>query len=211
MTSTQTDPGREKRAAPAHVRGLWGGARLGLFSEMIIVSLGVALFSLPGVTALSAFAAGAARLGRHTRGDPNGYALFVSDFLSALRRGWPWSVGVAVGFAAIYFNTTTLAAVDIPGGQAVRYLSVALGFVAVVVLLRACGMWHRESVWSALLPAAARASVSDARGTALLGLGVVLCGLIIWMFAPLAVLVPGLLTLATSAISVRPARPGPRN
>jgi hypothetical protein len=84
-----------------------------------------------------------------------------------------------------------------------RWISGAVGVMAAVVLLRAAGGWDPASRWSALIREAAEKSARDIAGSLLLLLALALSALIVWMFAPLVVLVPGMLVLATRAVAAR--------
>ena len=173
-----------------------------------MVSLAVAVLSIPAVTAVPAFAAGGAHLRRHVTGESDSLAQLGRDFLRALSRGWAWGAGVAAGFAAILITVTSPMTSAVPGGDLFRWISTVVGVATAVVMLRATAGWVATARWSQLVRGAADESVRDLAGSLLIVLALALCGLIVWMFAPLVVLVPGLLVLATRAVVARrvPAR-----
>ncbi|KAF2414250.1 hypothetical protein B1729_05835 [Microbacterium sp. B35-04] len=207
MTSTRTvPPAAGRRTAPTGVRriaGVMSSRGLALFSETIVVSLAVAVLAIPAVTALPALAAGAAHFRRHVEGETDSLAELGRDFLRALRRGWLWGLIAAAGFAAISVTLTSPLISAMPGGEAFRWASGLLGAAAAVVLLRATARWMPSSSWSALIRDAAGESARDLTGSLLLLLALALTGVVVWMFAPLVVLVPGMLVLAARAVVAR--------
>jgi len=197
------------RAAGSTPRGAQRIARvlssrgLGLFSETIVVSLAVAVLAIPTATALPAFAAGAAHFRRHVEGESDSLLEFGRDFLRALKRGWLWGLLTAAAFWAIAATLTSPAILEMPGGGAYRWASGLIGLGIGVVLLRAIARWRPASSWSALIRDAAEQCVRDVPGSLLLVLAWAMSGLVVWMFAPLVVLVPGMLVLAARAVVSR--------
>ncbi|WP_203581664.1 hypothetical protein [Microbacterium hibisci] len=204
MTSTETarrpDSGRVPPGA-GRVARVMSSRGLALFSETIVVSLAVAVLSIPAVTALPALAAGSAHLRRHVEGESDSLAELGRDFLRALRSGWVWGVGAAAAFAAISATLTSPLIAGMPGGEVFRWVSAVLGAGIAVILLRAAADWTPACPsWSALIRGAADRSRRDLTGTLLLLLALGLAGVVVWMFAPLMVLVPGMLVLAGRAV-----------
>ncbi|GAB3255462.1 hypothetical protein [Kineosporia babensis] len=181
--------------------------RTGLFAEMLVVSLAVALLALPGLTALPALAAGCAHLRRHVEGSSDSLRYLWADFRRAVRHGWGWGALTAVTAAAA---VTTFARADLegmPGGGSAAWISAAVTVVAAIVLLRAAALWSPDQRWPDLIRAAAEATVRDLGGSALLLLALGLSFTIVWMFAPTVVLVPGMLVLAACAVVSRQRSP----
>ncbi|MFE5408507.1 hypothetical protein [Microbacterium sp. NPDC056569] len=176
---------------------------LGLFSETIVVSLAVAVLAIPAVTALPAFAAGAAHFRRHVEGESDSLLELGRDFLRALRHGWLWGVLTAAAVAAIAATLTSPAILGMPGGGLYRWASGIIGVGIGVVLLRAIAQWRPATPWSELLRAAADECMRDVPGSFLLVLALGMSGLVVWMFAPMVVLVPGMLVLAARAVVAR--------
>ncbi|WP_162564366.1 MULTISPECIES: hypothetical protein [Microbacterium] len=207
MTSTETARrpagGRAPQGAGRVARAM-SSRGLALFSETIVVSLAVAVLAIPAVTALPALAAGAAHFRRHVEGESDSLLEFGRDFLRALRKGWLWGIGAAAAFAAISATLTSPLIAGMPGGEVFRWASAVLGAAAAVVLLRASAKWTAGCPsWSALIREAADRSWRDQRGSLLLLLALGLAGVVVWMFAPLMVLVPGMLVLAGRAVVAR--------
>lgn len=211
MTATTKVPLRrgDTPTGARRVARMLSSRGLGLFSETIVVSLAIAVLSIPAVTAVPAFAAGSAHLRRHVMGESDALAQLGRDFVRALARGWLWGIGVAVGFAAVLVTLTSPLTSVMPGGDVYRWVSGIVAAGAAVVLLRATASWTPDARWGDIVREAAGESVRDLAGSLLLVLALALSGLIVWMFAPLVVLVPGLLVLATRAVTVR--RESPRS
>ncbi|ACZ29932.1 hypothetical protein Xcel_0900 [Xylanimonas cellulosilytica DSM 15894] len=180
-----------------------GAGAFGLFAEMLLVGLAVSVLSLAAVTALPAVAAGVAHVRRHLHGRPDGVADLGRDFLAALRGGWVSWVAAVVVLVVLAFNVAAGASGAVPGGTGVVVVTCAVTAVVVVALLRAAARWTPGARWRGLLSAGARAAYDDVAGSALLLLAVGLSCLVVWMFAPLVVLVPGLLCFATVAVEAR--------
>lgn len=194
---------RKRDAGRRRLVGVMTSRGLALFSEIVVVSLAVAMLSLPAVTALPALAAGGAHLRRHLDGESDALVDLWRDFVRALRRGWAWGVLAAITCAAIAFTLVTPAVVDVPGGEAVRWVSGGLGVGISIVLLRATARWSPSARWSVLLRESAEHAVRDTAGSLMLVLALALSVVIVWMFAPLVVLVPGMLILAARAVDGR--------
>lgn len=207
MTHANTIPRAERpqpsRRAPQRIARMLSSRGLALFSETIVVSLAVAVLAIPTVTALPAMAAGAAHFRRHVDGESDSLPELGRDFVRALRTGWLWGAGTAIGFGAITLTLTTAALDGMPGAGLFRAVSGVIGVTAAVVLLRAAGRWIPSARWSPLIREAAEESARDIAGSLLLLLALALSALIVWMFAPLVVLVPGMLVLATRAVAAR--------
>lgn len=200
MTDVRKPP--EPAGAQKVARALSGG-RLGLFSEVVVVSLAVGVLAIPAVTALPAFAAGSAHLRRYIDGETDALLELLRDFWAALRGGWVWALGTAVGFAAIATTLTSPLISAVPGGEPLRWVSAGVAALAAVVLLRASANWQPSERWSDLVREAAGEATRDVTGSLLQLLALGLSAVIVWMFAPLVVLVPGLLLFATRAVVFR--------
>lgn len=165
-----------------------------------MVSLVVSLCALPVATALPAAAAGAAHLRRHIDGGDGGLGAFFRDLWPALRGGWAWGLVAGLAGFAVLVNTTSPMMDAVPGGAALRTVSLALAVAAVLVLLRGIAGWRRGARWTTLIRSAARRTASDLRGTGMLLLALALAAVVVWMFAPLVVVAPGLLLFAAVAV-----------
>jgi hypothetical protein len=186
-------------------RALLGGGRFGLFSEALVVGLGVSLLSLPVVTALPALAAGVAHLRRHLDGRSDTLADLWTEFRAACRGVWVVSVASVLLLVVLLFNVQVAGSGVLPGGTGVRVLSAVVAVTLLVVLLRAAAGWVPGAAWKDVLRDAGRRTGDDLAGSFLLVVALALCAVIVWMLAPLAILVPGLLSLAVVAVERRAA------
>lgn len=197
------EPDAPRAPTPPELRSAFGGGRFGLFSEVLLVGLGVSVLALPVVTTLPALAAGAAHVRRHLNGETDRVVDLWHDFVATLRGVWPYALGSVLLLVLLWFNLALASTGDLPGGTGVRVVSTLVAVMLVVVLLRASGGWSRGAVWRDVMRDAGRRTGDDLVGSGLLLVAVGLCGVIVWMLAPLAVLVPGLLALAVVAVEHR--------
>jgi hypothetical protein len=186
-------------------RPLLGGGRFGLFSEVLVVGLGVSLLSLPVVTALPAVAAGVAHLRRHVGGRSDTLADLWADFRVACRGVWVVSVASVLLLVVLAFNLRVSGSGGLPGGTGVRVFSAVTAVTLLVVLLRSAAGWVPDARWKDVLRDAGRRTGDDLAGSSLLVVALGLCAVIVWMLPPLAILVPGLLSLAVVAVERRAA------
>ncbi len=196
------DPRRTDPTAPER-RATFGGGRFGLFSEVLVVGLGVSVLSLPVVTVLPALAAGAAHVRRHLSGETDRVVDLWHEFVAALRGAWPYALASLALLVLLWFNTAVAGTGQLPGGTGVLVLSLAVAAMLAVVLLRAAGGWRRGASWRQVMRDAGARAGDDLVGSGLLVVAMGLCGVIVWMLPPLAVLVPGLLALAVVAVEHR--------
>lgn len=189
-------PGPDQRPLP-------GGGRFGLFSEALLVGLGVSVLSLPIITAVPALAAGVSHVRRHLDGRPDTVAALWEDFRAACRGVWLVSIGLPVLLLVLLFNLQLIGAGGMPGGTGVRIATVFLVAVLLVVVLRSAAGWSPGARWGTVVQTAAKRAGDDLTGTFLLVVALGLCAVMVWMLAPLAVIVPGLLSLAVVAVEHR--------
>ncbi|KQS99033.1 hypothetical protein ASG23_14055 [Cellulomonas sp. Leaf395] len=182
-----------------------GGGRFGLFSEALLVGLGVSVLSLPIITAVPALAAGVSHVRRHLDGRPDTIAALWEDFRSACRGVWLVSIGMPVLLLVLLFNLQLIGAGGMPGGTGVRIATVFLVAVLLVVVLRSAAGWSPGARWGTVVQTAAKRAGDDLMGTFLLVVALGLCAVMMWMLAPIAVIVPGLLSLAVVAVEHRAA------
>lgn len=184
------------------------GPRTALFAEVLATGVLCTLASLPVVTAPTAFAVGC-RLLREAAAD--GMPVTTGRYAAALRGHGPGrTLRAGLAFlapAALLLLDALVTGAGLPGAGLVRGLLAVVGAAALLVGLRAAadpalvaGGWRR-----ALAEAADRA-VRDPRGTALLAAAVGLTGAIAWMSPPLALLAPGALAFAVTAVESRATR-----
>ncbi len=183
-----------------------GGGRFGLFSEALLVGLGVSVLSLLVVTAVPALAAGVSHVRRHLDGRPDTIAALWEDFRSACRGVWAVAIGAPLLLMVLLFNLQlTGEAPGMPGGVGVRIATSFLVAIVLVVVLRAAAGWSPGASWGTVVQVAAKRTGDDLAGTSLLVVALALCAVMVWMLAPLVVIVPGLLSLAVVAVEHRAA------
>ena len=202
--ATSPDAAPALEPAPDEKR-LLGGGRFGLFSEALLVGLGVSVLSLPIITAVPALAAGVSHVRRHLDGRPDTLAALWEDFRAACRGVWLVSIGAPVLLLVFLFNLQLAGSGSLPGGTGVRVATLFLVAILLVVVLRAAAGWSPGARWGTVVQAAAKRAGDDLVGTFLLVVALALCAVMVWMLTPLAVIVPGLLSLAVVAVEHRAA------
>ena len=160
----------------------------------------------------------------HKRRHLSGFGDSTRDYgtllVAALRGGWWTGLGSAALFGVLWVDVTLLAGGAVPGGGGLLVALALLAGLVSAVLMRAASTWSdREgpvadmsaSGWWELVKRGARASASDPTGTVLLLMALFLSLLLIWMFTPLGILMPGLWVLAAVGVDYRQvARPARR-
>ncbi|GAA4769835.1 hypothetical protein [Microbacterium gilvum] len=177
--------------------------RFALFGETLLTGLIVLVASLPVVTALPAVAAGARHLRRHVTGESDRIRDLVADLGLAIRR--LWLPGLVSGLVALFLaaDVVALRAFAVPGAAAVSVVLALAGAAGAVVLLRFAGSWAPDAPVRAQLRRAALESTADGTGSMLLLLAVCGAVLLVWMFPAFALLVGGLLSLASYSVDAR--------
>ncbi|MGW8566396.1 hypothetical protein [Isoptericola sp. NPDC055881] len=210
------EPGRGGRKRPAGGGETRTGAALGLFAEVVLAGVLVALGSLLLVTAVPSVAAGVAHVRRQVTGHDVGVARFARDWWAAVRTLWPLGLA-AVGVALLLALDWQLARTDLLPGASVVAVVVAVAAAAVVaVLARAAGAWSEpvDPARGEARPRTARETLAegvqrtqdDLTGSVLLAAAAALCVVFVWMLPPLALVVGGLLSLAVVGVEARRGR-----
>jgi len=200
--------GRRKRSAAGGETRT--GAALGLFAEVVLAGVLVALGSLLLVTAVPSLAAGVAHVRRQVTGHDIGVARFARDWWAAVRALWPLGLA-AVGVALLLALDWQLARADVLPGASVVAVVVAVAAAAVVVVLaRAAGAWSESAdadggglTARQALAAGAQRTQDDLTGSVLLAVAAALCVVFVWMLPPLVLVVGGLLSLAVVGVETR--------
>jgi len=198
--------GRRKRSAAGGETRT--GAALGLFAEVVLAGVLVALGSLLLVTAVPSLAAGVAHVRRQVTGHDIGVARFARDWWAAVRALWPLGLA-AVGVALLLALDWQLARADVLPGASVVAVVVAVAAAAVVVVLaRAAGAWSESADGAGLtarqaLAAGTERTQDDLTGSVLLAVAAALCVVFVWMLPPLVLVVGGLLSLAVVGVEIR--------
>jgi len=168
---------------------------------------GVLMFvaSIPLVTVLAAGGAGAQLLREQAVSDREPRVRrFVRLFCTALRD----PIGALMVLVLLVVGALDLLAVlgGAPGARVLGPVLGLLGVAAVVCGLRAAARWHPGLRWADALVAAARATLVDPAGSAVLVVALALVAVIVTQAAAFVVLAPGLLVLAALAVELRPRR-----
>ena len=199
-----------------------GESRFALLGETLLTGVLVLVGSLPVVTLPAALAAGTAHLRRHLGGYDTSVRTFVRDWLAAVRGLWVLGVLVLIAAVVVTVNTGLTATGVLPGASAVRWVTWVAAAGAAVVLVRTTAAWSDDDaaapdsapaaapapptagVWQLLSRGAVR-SRDDLTGSALLLAALAMCGVLVWMLAPLVLVTGGLLSLAAVAVETRRA------
>ncbi|WP_037676117.1 hypothetical protein [Streptomyces griseus] len=181
------------------------GPRTTLFADMLSVGLATAVTCLPLLTAPAALSTACAVLRGAGEGRPATAGRYFALLRQRLRAGDLVAGAVALAGVLLGAADLALAGAGLPGASlfAVPAASICAG--ATVVGLRAIARPESLTDWRSAVRAAARDSVRDAGGSALVLLAVITAALCAWMLLPLAFLAPGPLALALTGIDVRHA------
>lgn len=195
---------------------------LDLFAEMGQVSVLTLLAAAGVVTWVAGVAAGVAHMRRHLGGFGDSTRDYGTLFVAALRGSWWLGAASVALFGVLWVNAALLAGDAVPGGGGLLVLTAVLASLAWAVVVRAAAGWSEPGSaedsaraggvpaadaagWWRLLLRGAGASASDPVGTVLLLTALYLGLLLVWMFTPMAILVPGLWVLAGVGIDHRRA------
>ncbi len=195
------------RAAPAPLPPeqlrRFGGGKVSLFGEMLVVGLVVTACTLTGVLAVPALAAGVQHLRRNLSARSDSVGDLLAGVRDALRHGWLLTVGYAAAAALLCVSTAMGAQGLVPGGAAYATVSGALALAVLVLVCRAAGLWRPGARWSDVLRQSRDVTVGDPVGTCFVLAGVLVGATVVWMLPPLAVIVPGMLALSLIAAESR--------
>nr|WSY49062.1 hypothetical protein OG999_02135 [Streptomyces sp. NBC_00886] len=180
------------------------GPRFTLFADMLAVGLAAAVASLPLITAPTAFAAACTVLRRAIREDrPVGVGEYVAEFRAhGLRRCLLAGVTVFAAVTLVVLDLA-LARAGLPGARPMSWALTALVAMGLVLALRAAADPEAARGWPPALQRAASRSVADPTGCALIAAAVGLCVAFLWMLPLLALLLPGPLAFAVTAVELR--------
>jgi hypothetical protein len=184
------------------------GPRFTLFADMLAVGMAAAVASLPLITAPTAFAAACAVLRRAIREDrPVTPGEYAAEFRAhGVRRSL--LAGVAV-FAAVTLVglDLALARAGLPGAGPMSWAVTGLAVAGLVLALRAAADPEVSHGWGPALRRAVTRSAGDPVGCALTAAALALCVAFLWMLPLLALLLPGPLAFAITAVELRVAPP----
>ncbi|WP_416959999.1 hypothetical protein [Streptomyces sp. Agncl-13] len=184
------------------------GPRFTLFADMLAVGVAAAVASLPLITAPTAFAAACAVLRRSIREDrPVSVGEYVAEFRAhGLHRSLLAGVSVFAAVTLVVLDLA-LARAGLPGARPMSWALTALAAAGLVLALRAAADPEAARGWRPALNRAATRSVADPKGCALIAAAVGLCVAFLWMLPLLALLLPGPLAFAITAVELRAEPP----
>ncbi|MFJ2158819.1 hypothetical protein [Streptomyces sp. NPDC087856] len=174
---------------------------------MLAVGLTTTIASLPLLTAPTALAAACTVLSRSIREDrPVGVGEYVAEFRAhGLRRVLLAGVTVFAAVTLVLLDLA-LAGAGLPGARPMSWALTALAAAGLVVALRAAADPEVARGWVPALNRALTRSVTDPAGCALIATPVWLCVAFLWMLPLLALLLPGPLAFAVTAVEARGER-----
>lgn len=179
------------------------GPRMTLFADVLSIGLATALASLPLVTIPAALSTACAVLRGAGEGRPATAGRYFALLRRRLRAGDLAAGVAALAGVLLLAADLALARAGLPGAPLFAAVAAGIGATALVVGLRACARPEALTDWRAALSEAARDAVQDAGGSALVLLAVATAALCAWMLLPLALLAPGPLALALTAVHLR--------
>ncbi|GAB3172876.1 hypothetical protein GCM10027059_42960 [Myceligenerans halotolerans] len=167
-------PGGSRPVRPAHPPSPAGARHptrsfadtFALLAECLLVGVYVLVASLPVVTVPAALAAGTAHLRRHLAGQGTEIGRFVRDWWAAVRDLWVLGAAGLALAGTLALNVQVAASGLLPGGPAVRWLSLAVGVASAVVVVRVAGAWSMPDDDRGRAPAASVPGVPGARSRA---------------------------------------------
>jgi hypothetical protein len=174
-----------------------------LFADMLSIGLATTVVCLPVVTAPAALSTACAVLRGAGEGQPATAGRYFALLWRRLRPGDLAAGAVALAGALLLLADLALAGAGLPGAPLFAVLAAGIGTAALVVGLRAGARPESLTDWPAAVREAGRDAVRDIGGSGLVLLAVVTAALCAWMLVPLALLVPGPLALALTAVHVR--------
>jgi hypothetical protein len=180
------------------------GPRFTLFADMLAVGVAAAVASVPLITAPTALAAACAVLRRSIReGRPVSMGEYVAEFWAhGLRRVLLAGVAVLAAVTLVVLDLA-LAGAGLPGARPMSWALIALAVAGLVVALRAAADPEAARGWRPALSRSATRSAADPAGCALIAVAVGLCVAFVWMLPLLALLLPGPLAFAITAVELR--------
>ncbi|MFF4503544.1 hypothetical protein [Streptomyces sp. NPDC001401] len=182
------------------------GPRMTLFADMLSVGLATAAACLPLLTAPAALSTACAVLRGAREDRPATAGRYFALLRRRLRAGDLVAGAAALAGALLFAADLALAGAGLPGAPLFAVTAAAIGACATLVALRACARPESLDDWPTALREAARDAVRDVGGSGLVLLAVVTAAVCAWALVPLvplALLAPGPLALALTAVDVR--------
>lgn len=196
-------------SARARETGEIFGPRMTLFADVLALGVVTALACLPLITAPAALSTACAIVRGSGDGQPVTARRYGAVLRQRFRAGDLAAGAVALAGAVLFAADLALAGAGLPGARAFAVTAAAIGACAVIVGLRACARPASLTDWRTALREAAGDAARDVGGSALTLLALAAATLCAWMMLPLALLAPGPLALALTAIDLRTVRTSP--
>ena len=190
-------------AMRTETRRVFGGSGVAAFGEMLVIGLAVTLISLPLVTLVPAFAAGARHFRAHLDDEPDAVRLLALRGVQAVRSGWWFGAASALVIGLLVVNALGAAQGQLPGGIPFAIVSGGLGALVAVAVLRTAALWTPEARWGDLWRQGRGLAIDDPIGSALVLAGIGVSAVVVWMLPPLVVIAPGLIVVALVAAERR--------
>ncbi|WP_406449314.1 hypothetical protein OH768_01880 [Streptomyces sp. NBC_01622] len=180
------------------------GPRFTLFADMLAIGVAAAVASLPLITAPTALAAACAVLRRAIREDrPVTLGEYVAEFRAHGLRRSVLAGMTAFAAPALIVLDLALARAGLPGAGPMSWALTGLAVAGLVLALRAAADPDVSAGWGPALRRAVTRSFADVVGCALIAVAVGLCVAFLWMLPLLALLLPGPLAFAITAVELR--------
>ncbi|CAM5604288.1 hypothetical protein [Streptomyces aurantiogriseus] len=179
------------------------GPRMTLLADVLTVGLATAVACLPLVTVPAALSSACGVLRGAGEDRPATAGRYFSVLWRRLRPGDLLAGTIVLAGALLFAADLALAGAGLPGAPLFAVVAAAISTGALVVGLRACARPESLTDWPAAVREAARDTVRDTGGSALVLLAAATATLCAWMLLPLAFLAPGPLALALTAVEVR--------
>ncbi|WP_137845501.1 hypothetical protein [Microbacterium sp. 2FI] len=181
-------------------------AKFGLFGEVLMVGLLVAIAGILVVTLPAALAAGIRHLRRFIDAEASPARTYWHDVRAALPGGLVVGAVGVIAVAILALDIDLANSGFLPGGGAIAILGwVGLGAVA-VALLAAAGAWTPETGWRTAVRSVPAIVMGDVVGALYLAATAVFVCVAAWALVPLVIPALGCAALAVVAIPARRRR-----
>ena len=197
-------PTRDDSATTARFPG--AKSAFGLFGEVLLIGILMAIVSLPVITLPVALASGVRHLRRYLKAEDSSLGWFWRDVRASFLGG------IGIGAASVVVAAVLALDIDLagtgmlPGGPVVGAVGW-LGLAALALaLFTAAGRWTPAVGWLGALKGAPAVIRDDLAGAAYLVATGVFAGVVTWQLVPLVIPALGCIALAIVAVPERPRR-----
>jgi hypothetical protein len=197
-------PTRDDSATAARFPG--ARSAFGLFGEVLLTGILMAIVALPVITLPVALVSGVGHLRRYLKAEDSSLAWFWRDVRESFLGG------IGIGVASVVISAVLALDIDLagtgilPGGPVVGAVGW-LGLAALALaLFTAAGRWTPAIGWLGALRGTPVAIRGDFAGAAYLIATGVFAGVVTWQLVPLVIPALGCIALAIVAVPERPRR-----